>query len=93
MSDLTTTRDAVRTVLAAHGSLRTDPWRMAPTDDLYAAGLTSMASVHVLLAVEAALGIEFPERALDRALFSSIDSLATTAATCLRDTEPLRMSA
>jgi len=84
---------AVRGVLAAHGTLHADPWRIGTGDDLYAAGLTSMGSVHVLLALEDALGIEFPDRVLDRALFSSIESLTRAAAACLHAGHPLPVSA
>lgn len=94
MTDIdTTAREAVRGVLAALGALHTDPRRIGAADDLYAAGLTSMGSVHVLLALENALGIEFPDRVLDRALFSSIDSLARAAAACLHAASPVPVSA
>jgi len=44
--------------------------------DLYAAGLESIATVHLMLAIEENFGIEIPDRLLTRQLFSSIDSMA-----------------
>ncbi|MGV9480984.1 acyl carrier protein, partial [Gordonia aichiensis] len=45
-------------------------------DDLFAVGLTSHASVNVMLALEDEFDIEFPDEALKRATFSSIQSMA-----------------
>jgi len=42
---------------------------------LYQAGLTSHASVNLMLAIEEAFGIEFPERMLRRRTFESIASI------------------
>jgi acyl carrier protein len=82
----------VRLVLREHGRLHLDPIRIDAAADLYAAGLTSMASVHVLLALESALGIEFPDAVLDRSLFASINSLSATAARCARDDSDLEVA-
>jgi acyl carrier protein len=49
---------------------------LGDSDDLYAAGLSSLATVHVMLAIEDEFGIEIPDRMLTRRLFSSIDALA-----------------
>ncbi len=49
--------------------------RHAPEDDLYRAGLTSHASVNVMLAVEDAFDIEFPERLLRKSTFASIAAI------------------
>lgn len=43
--------------------------------DLYAAGLKSFAVVQVMLALEGAFDIEFPERMLVRRTFSSISAI------------------
>ncbi len=43
--------------------------------DLFAAGMTSHASVNVMLALEDELDIEFPERLLKKSTFSSIASI------------------
>lgn len=44
--------------------------------DLYEAGMTSFGSVQLMLALEEAFDIEFPERMLNRRLFSSVASIA-----------------
>lgn len=44
--------------------------------DLYDAGLTSFASVQLMLAIEDTFGIEFPETMLNRRSFSSIANIA-----------------
>ena len=48
---------------------------IAIEDDLYAAGLTSHASVELMLQLEDEFNIEFPERLLKRSTFESIASL------------------
>lgn len=70
----------VRAQLAAHAELHPAADQLARTDDLYDHGLTSLASARVMLAVEGELGIEFPERLLGKALFSSIGRLTDACA-------------
>jgi acyl carrier protein len=48
--------------------------------DLYALGLTSHASVAVMLALEAAFDIEFPDRLLTRQVFESVQNIARAVA-------------
>ncbi|PTM62121.1 phosphopantetheine binding protein [Phreatobacter oligotrophus] len=48
---------------------------LVDTSDLYEAGMTSFGSVQLMLALEEAFDIEFPERMLNRRLFSSIASI------------------
>ena len=43
--------------------------------DLYAAGMTSHASVNVMLALEDAFDLEFPDRMLKRSVFESINAI------------------
>ena len=49
---------------------------LADSDDLYEAGLTSFGSVQLMIALEEAFDLEFPERMLTRRTFSSIDAIA-----------------
>lgn len=65
----------IRTVLADHGRLATPVDALADDDSLYEAGLTSHASVNVMLALEDALDLEFPEQFLKRTTFESIANL------------------
>jgi acyl carrier protein len=69
------TRDRVREIVAAHGRLTVDVTSLADDDDLYRAGLTSHASVNLMLALEDAFGITFPERLLRRQTFESVASI------------------
>lgn len=48
---------------------------LVDASDLYEAGMTSFGSVQLMLALEEAFDIEFPERMLNRRLFSSIASI------------------
>lgn len=74
-----TTERAVRRALADHGRLTVDAADVASIADLYALGLTSHATVNVMLAIEDALDVEFPEHLLHRSTFGSIESIAAAA--------------
>ena len=67
--------DQIREIIAEHGRLSTDVASLGETDDLYAAGLTSHASVSLMPAVEDAFDIEFPESLLKRSTFGSIAAI------------------
>jgi acyl carrier protein len=66
----------IRQVLAAHGRMATDPAQVDDQADLYELGLTSHASVDVMLALEDEFDIEFPEEVLKKATFASIHNIA-----------------
>ena len=70
-----TIETAVREVLAARAHLSTAPAALGVDDDLFDRGLTSLATVEVMLALEERLGIEFPDEALTRTTFRSVSSL------------------
>ena len=67
--------ERIREVVLQHGRLPADSGPRADSDDLYRAGLTSHASVNLMLALEDEFDIEFPERMLKRQTFESIDSI------------------
>ena len=67
--------DDVRLILREHGRLAVDVGSLADDSNLYEAGLTSHASVSVMLALEEQFGIEFPERMLRRGAFASIGAI------------------
>ncbi len=73
--------DELREVLRAHGRLTTDVDALSPQDDLYAAGMSSHASVNVMLAVEDAFDIEFPDELLKRSSFESLAAMADAVGT------------
>ena len=66
----------IRGILADHGRLSIDIAELDDDSDLYQAGLTSLITVNLLLAVEDHSDIEFPDHLLSRRTFQSIDSLA-----------------
>jgi acyl carrier protein len=66
----------VRGLLKEARCLPADAETLANDADLYAAGLSSHATVNLMLALEEAFDIEFPDRLLRRQTFSSIDAIA-----------------
>jgi acyl carrier protein len=66
----------IRNVLHDYGRLNQDANQIDSSADLYRCGLTSHASVNVMLALEAAFDVEFPDHMLRRNVFSSIDSIS-----------------
>jgi acyl carrier protein len=67
---------AIREVVARHGRLSVDANSLAADRSLYDAGLSSLATVGVMLALEERFGIEFPDAMLSRKTFESLASLA-----------------
>lgn len=65
----------VRLVLSQHGRIPTPVDQLLDTSDLYNAGLTSLATVSVMLALEEQFDIEFPDNMLGRKTFGSIESI------------------
>ena len=65
----------IRNTLRKHGRLSVDPDTLADDTDLYHAGMTSHASVHVMLALEAEFDVEFPDHMLSRRVFGSIGAI------------------
>lgn len=71
----------VRQVVAQHAHLAQDAGSLAESDSLYAAGMTSHASVNVMLGVEDAFDLEFPEQMLTKETFESLESIAAAVRT------------
>jgi acyl carrier protein len=67
--------DTIRTVLAEHGKLAVDVNSIDDSTDLFASGMTSHASVNVMLALEDAFDIEFSESMLKKSTFESIAAI------------------
>jgi acyl carrier protein len=70
-------KDQIRDVLRSQGHLSADVGTLADDADLYAAGMTSHASVNVMIALEDTFDVEFPDSMLTRGVFESVDSIAT----------------
>lgn len=73
-------KETVRRVLAQHGRLPVPVVDLADDDNLYDAGLSSLATVGVMLALENHLDLEFAESMLSRKTFQSIDTIADALA-------------
>lgn len=74
--------DTIRGALAEHGQLAVDVAVLGNDDDLYAAGLTSHATVNLMLALEDELEFEFPEHLLRRSTFQSITAISSAVDEC-----------
>jgi acyl carrier protein len=72
MSDVDAT---IRQILEAHGRLPVSLEGLQETDDLFENGLTSHASVNVMLALEDAYDFEFPDELLVKSTFESIAAM------------------
>ncbi|HEX4731682.1 MAG TPA: acyl carrier protein [Solirubrobacterales bacterium] len=69
-------KDRIRQVIREHGRLSVDPETLADDADLYQAGMTSHASVNVMIALEDTFDVEFLDSMLKRSVFESVDSIA-----------------
>ena len=66
----------LRDVLRQHARLPVEVDTLGDDDDLFAAGMTSHASVNLMLALEDAFDVEFPDRMLTRGVFDSVTAIA-----------------
>src|SRR6185436_19505906 len=76
--------NAVKAVIAAHLGVPVDVQQLDSNRDLYAAGLTSLATVGLMLALEERFDIEFPESMLSRSTFRSVAAIADAVAKLAR---------
>ena len=67
--------EAVRTILAEYSKLSVDVGSLKNDSDLYDAGLTSLTTVNVMLAIEDHFDIEFDDSMLSRATFQTVETL------------------
>ncbi len=64
----------IREILSEHGRMTALPQN--DEDDLYTAGLSSLATVAVMLALEDRFNVEFPDGMMGRKTFKSVESIA-----------------
>ena len=67
--------DQIRQIIKDQGRLSADADTIDEAADLYQAGMTSHASVNVMLALEDAFDVEFPDHMLKRSVFESIAAI------------------
>jgi len=68
-------RDQIRQVLSEHARLPVDMATLDDQDDVFRAGMTSHASVNVMLALEDCFEVEFPESMLRKSTFQSVAAI------------------
>ncbi|GAB1470914.1 hypothetical protein MASR2M66_17920 [Chloroflexota bacterium] len=68
--------EKIREILLKNGRLSTPVGQITDDGDLYNAGLTSLATVGVMLALEEEFDIEIPDNLLGRKTFQSIQFIA-----------------
>ena len=69
-------QNQIRCLLATHARLLVPVDSLADDSDLFQAGLTSLTTVNVMLALEEHFDVEFTDRMLGRKTFASIRTLA-----------------
>jgi acyl carrier protein len=67
--------DKIRQAIEDHARLPVSVSTLSDDDDLYQAGMTSHASVNVMLGLEDAFDIEFPDHMLKRSVFESVAAI------------------
>lgn len=68
--------DKIREIVARHSGLAIDISALGEGADLYEAGMTSFASVDLMLGLEEAFDVEFPDAMLTRKTFASLKAIA-----------------
>lgn len=68
--------EQIRQVIKEHGQLSVDIETLDDHADLYQAGMTSHASVNVMIALEDTFDVEFLDSMLKRSVFESVASIA-----------------
>lgn len=72
--------DAIREVIETHGRLPVGIRSLPDDANLYQAGMTSHASVNLMLALEDRFEVEFPDEMLTRSAFESVASIRAALA-------------
>lgn len=68
--------EQIRAILADHARLLVEVDALRDDSDLYQAGLTSLSTVNLMLALEEHFDVEFLDSMLGRKTFSSIQALS-----------------
>jgi acyl carrier protein len=66
---------SIREVLRHHARLPVDLDSLPDDADLFQAGMSSHASVNVMLALEDSFDLEFPDSMLKRSVFESVSAI------------------
>ncbi len=77
--------ERVRRIVGDHGKLSVDTSRISDDADLYELGLTSFATVQLMLALEEEFDVEIPDRLLNRRTFQSVGAMTDAIGSLLHD--------
>ena len=69
--------EEIRRIVGSYGRLSVAVEDVGPEDNLFRLGMTSQATLNVMLALEEAFDIEFPEELLEGPIFESFSSIET----------------
>lgn len=72
--------EQIREIVARHSGLAIDVATLGESADLYEAGMTSFASVDLMLGLEEAFDVEFPDAMLTRKTFASLKAISEAVA-------------
>lgn len=67
--------EKIRDIIGKHARLAAPATSLPEDADLYAAGMSSQASVSIMVALEDEFGVEFPDHMLKRSVFQTIASI------------------
>ena len=73
-------KESIRQLIASTAKLNVDVAALNDDSDLYDAGLTSLNTVNLMLAIEDQFDIEFDDDSLTRETFQSVNALSTVVA-------------
>ncbi|WP_338340353.1 acyl carrier protein [Burkholderia vietnamiensis] len=77
-------KNEIRTILKHVANLEAVIDSIGDGDDLYDAGLSSLDTIQLMLAIEKHFNVEIPDEMLNRNLFRSVDALADAVASLQR---------
>ena len=69
-------KQRIQRIVTETAGLGADARNLGDSADLYQAGMTSYASVVLMIALENEFDLEFPDTMLSRNVFESVDSIA-----------------
>jgi acyl carrier protein len=75
----------IREIVAQHGRLSVNVRVLKDHDDLYDVGLTSLATVGIMVAIEDHFNVEFAESMLRPSTFESLEAIADAVAELLQE--------
>jgi acyl carrier protein len=75
--------DRVKQVIVRYAELGDNANHLNPDDDLFAQGMSSRASVGVMLGLESEFDIEFPDSMLRKDVFMTIRAISTAIETII----------